>query len=116
LVEPQLTIKRRKPLKRSALKRKPAKAKPWALPAYRVWVRAQPCLCCTAQRTVTDAAHVVSRGAGGQDAGNLVPLCRYHHAAQHHWGMTTFQARYHVNLKAWAAVLWEEYQAKKGGA
>lgn len=44
-----------------------------------------------------DAAHLRSRGAGG-DATHLVPLCRRHHMLQHSLGIATFFRRY---LRHW---------------
>ena len=49
-------------------------------PVYAKWVRSGLCLigeqCFGAG---VDACHVKTRGAGGDDRGNLVPLCRQHH-------------------------------------
>lgn len=44
------------------------------------------------------AAHVVSRGAGGHDFANVVGLCPDHHAEQHNSGIATFQKRHNVDL------------------
>lgn len=46
-------------------------------------------------RRISDAAHVRSRGAGGGDEpGNLLPLCRNHHIEQHAHGWKRFLAAY----------------------
>lgn len=60
-------------------------------PQYLEWIRGLPCLC----RYVTcegriEATHVKSRGAGGADMGNVVPLCHSHHMIQHRLGIQTF--------------------------
>jgi hypothetical protein len=47
-----------------------------------------------------DAAHVRSRGAGGRDAGNVIPLCRRHHAEQHRRGVLTWQYERRVDMRA----------------
>jgi hypothetical protein len=44
------------------------------------------------------AAHVVSRGAGGSDWANCVGLCADHHAEQHAIGIASFQKRHNVDL------------------
>lgn len=44
------------------------------------------------------AAHVVSRGAGGHDWANVVGLCPEHHAEQHSRGIATFQRAHNVDL------------------
>lgn len=44
--------------------------------------------------------HVISRGAGGGDgSGNLVELCRFHHAEVHTLGRDTFAAKYGLKAK-----------------
>lgn len=49
--------------------------------------------CCACGRPgPSDPAHVRSRGAGGRDKGNIVPLCRPCHNLQHAKGMKTFEA------------------------
>ncbi len=77
---------------------------------FRAWLRSQPCCIPGCQRSGrTHAAHVRSRGAGGADPNNLVPLCARHHAEQHARGMVTFQARAHVNLAGEARKYWRAW-------
>lgn len=52
-----------------------------------------------------ECAHVVSRGAGGDDRGNTIPLCRKHHREQHDKGMESFQRLYGFDLAAIATQL-----------
>jgi hypothetical protein len=66
-------------------------------PFYRDWIRELPCLIC---RRGAEAAHVVSKGAGGGDEDNLVPLCHEHHMEQHAAGIKSFQDRYAIDLAA----------------
>lgn len=76
-------------------------------PTYVAWFRAQklPCLCSQLVvgsqvgpcRGAIEAAHVKSRGAGGEDADNLVPLCAAHHAALHRIGQRSFE--FHIGQK-----------------
>lgn len=47
--------------------------------------RTLPCCACGAAPP-SDPAHVRSRGAGGKDRGNVVPLCRRCHDLQHQSG------------------------------
>lgn len=52
----------------------------------------------------TEPAHVKTKGSGGQDRGNVVPLCPKHHDEQE--GDTAgFEATYQINLKLEAAKL-----------
>lgn len=71
-------------------------------------VRAMSCLCdgplCVPK---IDAAHVKSRGAGG-DRRSLVPLCRFHHDQQHLVGIVTFQHMHGLNLYAEAERIAEQ--------
>ena len=53
--------------------------------------------------------HVKSRGAGGSDVGNVVPMCVVAHTQQHLWGTKTFQAEWGIDLKATAEALYHTY-------
>lgn len=62
-------------------------------------VRKRPCLICF--RCPSDAAHYVSRGAGGGDTeDNVIPLCRTHHREQHRIGIESFAEKYQA-FRAW---------------
>ena len=84
--------------------------------AYRAWIREQPCCVPLCVETVirravgtwhgSEAAHVRSRGAGGADDGNLLPLCHTHHCEQHRIGIKSFAAKHGVDLRALAADYW----------
>lgn len=110
-----MTLKRKAPLKRSTkpIKRKPVarrsgKPKRFASlrsPEYCAWIRSLSCVllwrtdpgrdgCCGR----TEAAHVKSRGAGGADVGNVVPLCVRHHREQHAIGIKSFERKYTLSL------------------
>lgn len=87
----------------------------------RAWIRTLPCFVCTGvqqhfggderwrQVHPTEAAHVKSRGAGGADVGNTVPLCTAHHQNQHLKGMQSFCHTFGIDLKAEAEKLAAEY-------
>jgi hypothetical protein len=49
-------------------------------PKYIAWIKERDCLNC-GKRPV-DPAHIKTRGAGGDDRKNVVPLCRSCHASQ----------------------------------
>lgn len=51
--------------------------------------RRSPCLVCG--KRPSDPAHVRSRGAGGRDRGNVIPLCRDHHREQHQHGWAALE-------------------------
>lgn len=66
-------------------------------------VRAMPCLLSGAGcKGQVEAAHVRSRGAGG-DRRDLVPLCSGHHREQHQRGLPTFCTTHKLDLRAAAA-------------
>lgn len=57
------------------------------------------------------AAHVRSRGAGG-DRRSLVPLCQGHHDEQHHVGVKRFAERYRLDLEGEAERVASELDAR----
>lgn len=82
-------------------------------PDYCAAIRQLPCLLrgpeCWGS---TEVAHIKSRGAGGSDRGNVVPLCQAHHARQHRMGIVSFAERYKVNLQSEAKRI--ERETKEG--
>ena len=123
-------IQRRKPLPRSR-KRLARRTRPQskgksrfkvsgkADREYRTWIRRQVCAIPATDTwmpnfslgAVMHVCHVRSRGAGGTDRANLVPMCATHHAEQHIMGIRTFEKRHSVNLKQMAAEYQVRYQA-----
>ena len=118
--------RQRKPLKRTRLKSRGPRTKKsggHAFPknvdeAYREWIRALPCL--LLGRTghyrchgPVQVCHVKSRGAGGPDRQNVVPMCAGAHGEQHCYGIRSFEQRYGLNLKATARQLTEVYEAER---
>ncbi len=80
---------------------------------FRAWLRTQRCclsICRSSGAIRTHAAHVRSRGAGGADRNNLVPLCAVHHAQQHAIGTKAFVARLHVDLAREAKKYWRAWR------
>lgn len=99
-------------------------------PDYLAWIRTLPCVIwgqdlallrprdwCSpipGQRYGVEAAHVKTRGSGGNDVGNTVPLCPWHHDEQE--GATAaFNEKYKVDLAAIAARLAIQYQEEQCG-
>ena len=86
-------------------------------PAYCAWIRTLPCLLCDNLAVLdwidagkpcggpVECAHVRSRGAGGPDVANTVPLCRKHHRQQHDIGIRSFERIYGISLELKALVL-----------
>ena len=74
------------------------------LPDYRAFILSRPCTIrgCTIRGPMAriTVAHVKTRGAGGQDKGNIIPLCLAHHQYQHTIGIKSFQEEYHIDLYA----------------
>ena len=68
--------------------------------------------CACGRRGPSDPAHLRSRGAGGRDHGNIVPLCRTCHSMQHAIGIKTFQARVAVDLLAVAWAIAAQLEAE----
>ena len=61
--------------------------------------RTFPCLACGI--TPSDAHHISSRGAGGDDVpSNLMPLCREHHAEYHARG-PAYMIRTYSRVRGW---------------
>lgn len=76
---------------------------------YRRYIREMRCLICN--RLDTDPHHVRTRGAGGRDEANLVPLCRTHHTELHTIGRLTFEDKYKTGcLQMRAEQIWEGYE------
>ena len=94
--------------------------------AYRTWIRERLCAVAGPNygpgqrycdfwpwRPGMECAHLKTRGSGGEDGGNIVPLCPAHHEEQE--GRTAeFEARYGVDLSAIAADLWVRYREETG--
>jgi len=66
--------------------------------AYLAWIATLACAVGGCRNHPCDPAHVRSRGAGGADVGNTVPLCHPHHEEQHRIGIVSFSDRYRLNL------------------
>jgi len=139
----RVSLKHGKPLKRSTrMKSRNAKRKGSAFPKRRVpehcdWIRERPCLLSrwalwsplvedwpsgggydmTSHGCVgaVQVCHIKTRGAGGDDRKNVVPLCGMAHDEQHRIGIPTFEKRWGVNLKAEAERLDREYMKLGGG-
>jgi hypothetical protein len=81
---------------------------------YKKWLRTFGCI--TPRQSCSgpiDLHHVKSRGAGGKDKANLVPLCHAHHMEGHTRGWVTFQNRYEVDLQRIAVNIWSAYEERR---
>lgn len=115
--KPPKTVKVRKHLK---ARREPKAFQHRRVPAYREWIQGYACLLrgrdskirCPLGVFGSECAHVKSRGAGGDDIGNCVPLCPDHHQEQHRIGIQSFQKRHGIDLYFIAADLGRIYQAR----
>lgn len=104
--ERQKTLGRRAPLRRK-------RAKPGRCLAHLNWIRSLPCTVGARRCGSITHAHHVRVGSGGGTAKKpadewAVPLCPFHHNEGHTVGWSTFEAKYHVNLRevaiSWAAL------------
>ena len=115
--------KPRKPIRRSRVRQKAGKPKRFAKRRdypYLRWIREQPCVVETARPEevhvllwyIAEAAHLKTRGAGGSDRENVVPLCRIHHNEQE--GKTAaFERKYGVDLRKLAQQYTERYDRER---
>ena len=85
-------------------------------PIYKAWIKTWPCFLWALRECdgPIDPAHVQSRGAGGYDRKNLVPLCRKHHDEQEH-GTGSFQIKYRVDLTTVALRIDEAFVTGREG-
>ena len=102
-------MKRRVPLRKLNPERL-AKRRAEQFGAYAEWIRTLPC--CVTGRWPVEAAHVLSRGAGGKAAANLVPLVWTEHRALHFMGRWTYEEKRGINLSAEARRLWTLYRSE----
>lgn len=93
------------------------------------WITHLPCLICELRPGTTpkqivvsqgydgaalsDPHHVVSKGAGGGDLNNVVPLCRMHHDEGGRIGWPSFRRKYRINLIRHAHRLTAEWRVEK---
>jgi hypothetical protein len=81
-------------------------------PEYLAWIRTLPCIVPThtgfaaacgpvADRHKVEAAHVKTRGSGGDDRKNTLPCCPRHHDEQEGRN-TSFELKYGIGLKTLA--------------
>lgn len=82
-------LRRKTPLKTKGRSRFPHRREP----SFLAWIRRFPCFALGVHAGRVEAAHVKTRGAGGDDVGGTVPLCTGHHRLQHAIGIRTFEAR-----------------------
>jgi len=125
----QKGLKNRTPMKQRNAKRGGAKFPKRRDPEYMAWIRTLPCLIAGLRRKESaewsngenwheewwheckgrvQAAHVKSRGAGGDDVGNVLPLCARAHHEQHTIGMKTW-----AKMWGYRDIAGLEYQARK---
>ena len=76
---------------------------------YKEWIQKQRC--CVSYRCTGDicAHHLKTRGAGGKDEKNLLPLCVKHHTEIHQIGKITFSGKYNLDLETVCRLYWRHY-------
>lgn len=88
----------------------------------RDFVRLGVCVACgaamlrgeaTEQRYPTEVAHVKSKGSGGGDWDNVVPLCSLHHRQLHQVGTRSFEYKHQIRLKVAARHYTARFVAEK---
>ena len=85
-------------MKRSPIKRKGGSRFPKRRDKkYTDWIRGQRCIVKICKKP-GEPAHLKTRGSGGYDRKNIVPLCRFHHQCQE--GKTeAFELEYGLDLQ-----------------
>jgi hypothetical protein len=81
---------------------------------YAEWIRGQRCAAC-ASPPRSQPHHKRSRGRGGQDEENLVPLCTFCHYELHFGGPSKFEAKHKVKLDELTSSYWSEYRKETDG-
>ena len=78
-------------------------------PEYLKLIEALPCTVFTTYGCMGDvvAHHVRTKGAGGKDKGNTIPLCFLHHSEWHDKGRVGFQMKYKLDAPKEAKLLAE---------
>ena len=83
------------------------------------WITTFRCVACGSPGQIhedatyrTAPAHIKSRGSGGEDIGNVVPLCYRCHTQQHTQGWATFKKACNLNPRAIAEKFAQEWIAK----
>lgn len=108
-MERKTPLSTRKPINpRNAKRRKQLFERGFGSAEYVAHVKGLPCVVPGCTHRDIEAAHVVSRGAGGGPE-DIVPLCRTHHREQHDSGIRTFEDRYELDLDIEAGLVWQGY-------
>lgn len=81
-------------------------------PAYRRWIKSQPCLVSEQCWGPIDPHHVGHYGRGRDNDYNAVPLCRRHHDIAHDLKRLDFESRYGVSFEAAIAGLNQEWDLR----
>lgn len=62
---------------------------------------------------LSDPHHVRSRGAGGSDIDNVIPLCRRHHQMFHQEGLPRMEDKYGTKFNSLARAFGRKWRTKK---
>ena len=76
--------------------------------AYLNWIKFNQS-CVVSKERMVDPHHLRSRGAGGGERNNIVPLRRKYHVELHSIGVKTFAEKYGLDLEAEAIRATDEY-------
>ena len=74
------------------------------------WVHSLGCSVAGCRETKIEAAHAVSRGAGGTWA-DVLPLCQVHHQLSHTLGATNFDRRFDMDSQLIASAVHQRWLA-----
>lgn len=89
-----------------------------AVPELREFVRSRPCVLESLHecRGPVEVAHVKSRGSGGPDYDNVVPLCMEHHRELHRIGRKSWEFKHQFRLPPVARLITAAYLKHARGA
>ena len=101
-------------MKKSYIKRKNRrmfKGPEYEDPEYLKKIEGLPCTIGKGCMGDVVAHHVKSKGAGGKDRGNCIPLCALHHREWHDKGRISWQMKYNIDAPKEAKFLVERLAA-----
>lgn len=104
---------RKKAVKRVNAKRKAKRAaEDRVYGSFFRYVRTLPCAIAGEHECggTVDGHHIKSVGAGGEDANNCVPLCRFAHTEIHMIGAARFNDKYFNDLHLYARAIYQRWQ------
>jgi hypothetical protein len=82
--------------------------------SFKDWIKTKKCILQILNANkdcygLIDPHHIKSRGSGGKDDSNILPLCRRHHSEIEQIGKKTFSKKYNLDLDFYCKLYWNRY-------